>query len=387
MSRATFHGFLRSNGAIGIRNHVLILSVTGLTGPTARRIGRAVAGTRVIATPYGSGLFGEDAELQRRALTAFGCHANVGAVLVIGATPPHVEHIAAAIAGTGKPVEALILDECDHDAITVTERGMRIAARMVREASRARRTEASLRDLTLGMECGRSDPSSGLVANPLVGCVVDAVVAAGGRAVFGETIEWLGAEHMLAARAVDADVAAAIKSAVLRRERHAVSAGLDLLGNNPGATNIAAGLSTIEEKSLGAIAKGGQSPIRGVIGIADAVPGPGLYLMDAPAYAPESVGGIVASGAQLMLFTTGVGNSFVSGLAPTIKISGNPVTARRLHEQLDFDASDVFERRASLSDAAERLQAVMLDVASGTLTWGEILDEGDDVVSRLGPAL
>jgi len=387
MTRATFHGFLRADGAVGIRNHVLILSVTGLTGPTARRIGRAVAGTRVIATPYGSGLFGEDAELQRRALAAFGCHANVGAVLVIGATPPHVERIAAAIAGTGKPVEALILDECDHDAITVTERGMRIAARMVREASRARRTEASLRDLTLGMECGRSDPSSGLVANPLVGCIVDAVVAAGGRAIFGETIEWLGAEHMLAARAVDADVAEAIKSAVLRRERQAVNAGLDLLGNNPGATNIAAGLTTIEEKSLGAIAKGGQSPIRGVIGIADTIPGPGLYLMDAPAYAPESVGGIVASGAQLMLFTTGVGNSFVSGLAPTIKISGNPVTAGRLHEQLDFDASDVFERRASLHDAAARLQAVMLEVASGTLTWGEILDEGDDVISRLGPAL
>jgi altronate dehydratase large subunit len=124
-----------------------------------------------------------------------------------------------------------------------------------------------------------------------------------------------------------------------------------------------------------------------VIAIAEALPGPGLYLMDAPAYAPESVGGLVASGAQLVLFTTGVGNSFVSGIAPTIKVSANPVAARRLGEQLDFDASDVFERKASLAEAAARLQEVVLDVASGTLTWGEILDEGEDVVSRLGPAL
>ena len=162
---------------------------------------------------------------------------------------------------------------------------------------------------------------------------------------------------------------------------------MDLLGNNPGPTNIAAGLTTIEEKSLGSIAKGGRAPIRGVIEIADRVPGPGLYLMDAPAYAPESVGGLVASGAQIVLFTTGVGNSFVSGIAPTIKICANPVATRRLGEQLDFDASDVFERRATLEEAAQRLQTVMLEVASGTLTWGEILDEGEDVVSRLGPAL
>jgi altronate dehydratase large subunit len=346
-----------------------------------------VPGVRVVTTPFGSGLMGEDAEVQMRALTAFGCHPNVAATVVIGATPPQVERIAQSIARTGRPVEALIFDECEHDAITLTERGMRTAARMLRDASRLQRTPASLGDLFLGMECGRSDPSSGLVSNPLVGCVVDAVVAAGGRALFGETIEWLGAEHLLARRAVDASVAQAIEAAVVRRERTAVAAGLDLLGNNPGPTNIAAGLSTIEEKSLGAIAKGGRSPIRGVIGIADPVPGPGLYVQDAPAYAPESVGGLVASGAQLVLFTTGVGNSFVSGLAPTIKISANPVAVRRLREQLDFDASDVFERKASLEEAAARLQSVVLDVASGMLTWGEVLDEGEEVVSRLGPAL
>ena len=382
-----FDGFRRGDGSVGVRNHVLVMSVTGLTSPTARRIGRAVPGARVITTPYGSGLLGDDAALQRRALTAFACHPNVAAALVIGGAAPSVEAIASDVATTGKPVEALVLDDCEHDAITVTERGTRIAARMLRDASRARRTRVSLAELCVGMECGRSDPSSGLVSNPLVGSIVDAVVETGGRAVFGETIEWLGAEHLLARRASDDSVARAIREAVLRRERASVDAGIDLVGNNPGPTNVAAGLSTIEEKSLGAIAKGGRAPIRGVVGIAEPLPGAGLYLMDAPAYAPESVGGLVASGAQIVLFTTGVGNSFVSGIAPTIKISANPIAAGRLREQLDFDASDVFARKVSLADAAARLQDVVLDVASGTLRWGEVLDEGEDVVSRLGAAL
>ena len=387
MTALEFDGFRRADGKVGTRNHVLILSVTGLTGPTARRIGLAVPGARVITTPYGSGLFGDDAALQTRALAAFGQHPNVGAALIIGASPPQVKQIADVVAKTGKTVEALILDDCDHDAITLTERGIRIVARLMLEVSRQRRTRVALSELFLGMECGRSDPSSGLVANPLVGRVVDALIDAGGRAVFGETVEWLGAEHLLKARAENAEVAHAIEQAVLRRERAAIDAGLDLLGNNPGPTNIAAGLTTIEEKSLGSIAKGGRSTIRGVVGIAEPLPGPGLYVMDAPAYAPESVGGLVASGASLVLFTTGVGNSFVSGLSPTIKISANPVATRRLGEQLDFDASAVFERRESIVDAATRLLALVLEVASGTLTWGEILNEGEDVVSRLGPAL
>ena len=386
--RTTFEGYRRADGTVGVRNYTLVMSVTGLTGPTARRIARSLVGSRVITTPYGSGLIGEDAELQVRALTGFACNPNVAAALVIGGTGPHVTRIAEAVASTGRPVEALILDECDHDAITLTERGIRIGARLMREASRARRSTASARELFIAMECGRSDPSSGLVANPLVGKVVDAIIAAGGRALFGETIEWLGAEHLLAARAADAQVAQDIVAAVQRREQAAVAAGMDLLGNNPGPTNVAAGLSSIEEKSLGSIAKGGASPVRGVVDIAQRPPAlPGLYVMDAPAYAPESVGGFVAAGAPIVLFTTGVGNSFVSALAPTIKISGNPDACARLHEQLDFDASAVFARRETVASATERLHDLVLDVASGMLTWGEILGEGEDVVSRLGPAL
>jgi altronate dehydratase large subunit len=226
-----------------------------------------------------------------------------------------------------------------------------------------------------------------MVANPLIGLVADRLEQAGAQLIFGETLEWLGAEHLLAKRAASTQVATELVAAVERREQLAKSKGEDLLGNNPGPTNIAAGLSTIEEKSLGAIAKSGSAPIAGVLALAQRPSGPGLYAMDASAYSPESLSGFVSAGAQMLLFSTGVGNSYVSLLAPTLKISANPRAAQTLMQQLDFDASPVFEGRLSASDAADALLNRLLDVASGTLTWGEVLGEGDEVVARLGEAL
>lgn len=210
-----------------------------------------------------------------------------------------------------------------------------------------RRTPVPVSALGIGLECGRSDPSSGLVANPLLGLVADWLVDAGGWAVIGETLEWLEAEHLLVSRARSPEAADAICRAGLRREQVAVAAGLDLTGSNPSPTNIASGLSSIEEKSLGNIAKSGQ----------------------------------------LMLFTTGVGNSYVSALSPTIKLSANPETTAALHEQLDFDASAAFLGRESLERAGAALRRRVIAIASGEATWGEILKEGDEVLSRFGPAL
>jgi len=192
---------------------------------------------------------------------------------------------------------------------------------------------------------------------------------------------------VLAQRAATPAIGDALVQAVLRREQLAASQGVDLLGNNPGPTNIAAGLSTIEEKSLGAIAKSGSAPISGVLPYGERPSVPGLYAMDAPAYSPESLTGFVAAGTQLLLFSTGVGNSYVSALAPTVKLSANPVATQTLREQLDFDASAVFLGTQSIDAAAQELLAVLIDVASGTRTWGEVLGEGDEAVSRLGEAL
>ncbi len=382
-----FMGYHRADGSVGVRNHLLVLSITGLTGPAARRIGRSIAGSRVVAMPFGSGIIGEDQVVHHRTLVGMGQNPNVGGVLVIGGHPPKVDQVAHDIGQVRKPVEALTLDECGHDGLILTDRGIRAAANMAREISRQRPEATPLSSLFLAAECGRSDPSSGFVSNPLIGRVMDQVIDAGGTAVFGETIEWLGAEHRLTSRAMDETVKQAIVEAVSRREQAAVEAGIDLMGVNPGPTNIEAGLSTIEEKALGSIAKGGSQPIHGVLGYAEAPSRAGLFVMDAPSYAPESLTGMIAAGATLILFSTGPGNSFVNSLAPTIKISANPETVKRLKEQIDFDASPVFLGHQDVASAGNDLSRLTLDVASGAATWGEILDEGEEVVSRMGPAL
>jgi altronate dehydratase large subunit len=382
-----FLGYARTKGRAGTRNHLLILSVTGLTGPTAVRIAERVRPSLCLGTPHGSGVIGDDGTIHDRVLKGFATHPNVGAMLVIGADPPKVDQIADAAANAGRPVEALSLDGCGHDALTLVDRGTRAAAGLLRDLSRQRRQALPLGDLFLALECGRSDPSSGLVANPLVGMVSDAVVTAGGTAVIGETTEWLGAEHRLVARAKTAKIAETIKTAVARREAMAIEAGIDLIGENPSQTNIDAGLSTIEEKSLGAIAKSGRSPVDGVLAYGEAPSASGFWLMDAPSYAPESLTGFAAAGANVTLFTTGVGNSYGSALMPTIKLCANPETAARLTQQLDFDASAVLDGEETPESAAERLQATLLDIASGNLTFAEILNDQGEVISRFGAAL
>jgi altronate dehydratase large subunit len=380
-------GYHRADGAVGARNELLVLSVAGLTGPCARRVAAALPLAKCVTMPFGGGLLGADRQLHIESLIGFGANPNVGAVLLIGSDVPKVQLIAQRLKATGKPVAAVCLDDCDHDVLTLSHRALRAGADLLHEISRNRRQSAPVSALCVGLECGRSDPSSGLVANPLIGLLTDRLVALGATAIFGESMEWLGAEHWLAARAVSPTVAQALTSAAARRASLAQAQGEDLLGNNPGPTNIAAGLSTIEEKSLGAVAKSGTASIQGVLRMAERPSKPGLYAMDGSAYSPESVSGFVAAGAQLVLFSTGVGNSYVSLLAPTLKICANPQAAAVLRNQLDFDASAVFAGHSTLHNAAEALMLLLLEVASGTLTWGEILNEGDEVVSRLGEAL
>ena len=382
-----FLGYVRPDGQVGVRNYLLVLSATGLTGPTGRRISQALPGAVFVAMPYDGGLLGEDRDAQICTLIGFGVNPNVGAVLMIGGNPPKLDHLAKEMSKSGKPIDSISMDECDHDAITLTERSIRVGAKLMLKISKQRRVSCPLSKIFLGLECGRSDPSSGLVSNPMLGLIADRIVDEGGKAVFGETTEWLGAEHLLAKRGATPTVEQAILDAVLDSETRAIEAGLDLTGENPGPTNIAGGLSTIEEKSLGNIAKSGSRPIQSVLKYAEAPATPGLHAMHAATYAPESVSGFTASGANLILFTTGQGNSFVNLISPTIKISANPDTEARIKEQLDFTCPDVFSGEVSLEDAAPRFLELIIDVASGTKTWGEVLGEGEEVVSRFGGSL
>ncbi|MBL8700860.1 MAG: UxaA family hydrolase [Alphaproteobacteria bacterium] len=382
-----FLGFRRADGRVGTRNHVAVLSILGLVTAPARRIAQAVRGTLLVASPYGRGQFGEDKLVHERQLVGLGRNPNVAAVLVVGADRVTADRVAAGIAQTGKPVEVVALDDVHEDSLALSALGIRCAAALVRAASRQRREPCAAADLFLGVECGHSDATSGLGANPLAGAAVDRVVDAGGKAVFGETVEWLGAEQLLARRAATPQIGQALVDAVARREAAVAATGFDLTGNNPGQENIRGGLSTIEEKSLGAIAKGGTRPIQGVLAIAEAPARPGLYVMDAPAFSPESLTGFASSGANLMLFTTGAGNSFCNALAPTIKISVRPDTAGHLPHQIDFDGSAILAGEEEIDAAGARLFALILAVASGERSWGEILDEGEETFIRVGGSL
>ena len=383
----TFAGYRRDDGRYGVRNHVLVLGLNGLVARAAMRIASGISGTVLFASPYGRGQFGEDSRAHTAQLVGLGRNPNVAATLVVGADRRVTDEIAHAVHAAGKPVATIALDDVHEDALELSIRGIRLAATLARDASRRRRVPAPLASLFLGVECGHSDATSGMVSNPLAGKIVDRLIDAGGTAVFGETIEWLGAEHLLARRAATPAIAQAIVAAVHRREQAIAATGVDLTGNNPGAENIRGGLSSIEEKSLGAIAKGGTRSIAGVLSLAETPARPGIYVMDAPFFSPESMTGFVAAGTQAMLFTTGAGNSYCSAIAPTLKISARADTIANLAAQIDFDASPAFAGREDLDAAADRLFALLLDICSGTRTWGELVGETNESVVRIGGSL
>jgi len=386
-SPRTFAGYRRADGRAGVRNHVLVLSPTGLTSAAATRVASLVRGTICVTSGYGRGQVAADAKLHFDTLSGLACNPNVAAVVVLAAGSDIVKTYVDAIASTGKPVRGFSLPDAHEDALVLVDLGLRAATQFVRDASMLRREPCGLNELCIAVECGHSDATSGLVCNPLAGLMTEAVVGAGGQAMFSETVEWTGAEHLLARRAIDADVADSIVRAVAARERAVRGTGADIRAQNPGPQNKAGGLTTIEEKALGAISKGGKQRISGLLQAAQRPPGPGLFLMDTPFFSPESMTAMIAGGAQIVLFTTGAGNSYCSLVAPTIKMSANPKTCALLTEQIDLAAADVVTGAATLETMGARAVDKLVAIASGTLTFGEIVGEGSEVVSRIGASM
>ena len=382
-----FYGYKRKDGSVGIRNKLLIISITGLTGPTSRKISSFLQNSLFIDNPYGGGVIGDDNLRQENAIIGFCKNPNIAAVLIISADPPKGNFIKSKLTKLEKPVTLLTLDECNHDGIKLFEKGLRAGAKLIKEISNNRREKVSLKKLMIGLECGRSDPSSGIVSNPIMGIVSDKLVYLGGSVILGETIEWLGAEHLLIKRAVSNKVKNKIINSLNAQMNFAKSKNVDLLGNNPGFQNIEAGLSTIEEKSLGNVAKSGTSKIQDLINWGEQPRKKGLNLMHAPSYAPESLSGFSSAGCQLILFSTGVGNSFNNHIAPTIKFSANPTACEKLSEQLDFKCSDVIQEKKSLQSSSNELWELIIDICSGSLTWGEVLTESSEVFSRIDKSL
>lgn len=379
----TFQGYQRPSGAAGIRNHVAIVSVMESCNTVVRGICGAVYGTVPITMPFMRGQLGQDLEITMATLAGMAKNANVFGVLVVGLEPVTSEALAAKIIPSGKPVEVVTI-QGSGGTIDATASGTRLAAKLVRQASALSREPCSLSDLIVGLECGGSDTTSGLASNPSIGRAADRIVAAGGAVVISETSEFLGAEHIFAKRAATPEIGEKFLDAVLGHERAIMAEGVDLRGANPTKDNIRGGLTTIEEKSLGAIAKAGSTPLVGVLSYGETPTGPGLYFMATPAPAVESLTALSAGGSQLNLFSTGVGNPIGAMISTTIKLTGNRNTAESFSDHIDCDVSGILEHGESIPEAGDRLFDYLVRVAGGELTSSEILGVRDTAVSRFG---
>jgi altronate dehydratase large subunit len=368
-----FRGYRRADGRVGVRNYVAVVPVSVTASAVAKAVASA-AGTGVRALPHQMPLSPSDAARTQieTVLEGVGANPNVAGALYValGTEDIPAEGLADAVAETGKPVETLEIREVGGTEAAV-DRGVELAETLGETAREARRETADTSELIVAMECGGSDATSGIAANPVVGDACDRIVEAGGTGLISETPEFIGAEHILAERCVDDEVREKLLSRVERREQMADLMGVDFRGAQPSPGNQEGGLTTLEEKSLGAIAKGGTTPLRDVITYGNRLPvGGGFVVMDSPGYDVESVSGKVAGGAQIVVFTTGRGSTTGNPIAPVIKVTGNPKTFQRMHENMDVDASRVLEGE-SVRTVGETLYERIHDVADGTLTAAE----------------
>lgn len=385
MTDMGFWGYRRADGSVGIRKHVAILAVMDSVNGIVRHLARLVKGTVAVPVWYGRGQFGADDVLFRRTQVGLAANPNIASVLVISLEKVSAEKVAGSIAESGKPVEHISVQDIGG-TVEALAAGIRKLVPLVEAASAERQEFVPLSELVLGVECGGTDTTSGIAANPALGYVADRVVASGGTVYLSETSEWMGAEQVLAKRAKSEAISGKIWAAVRRIEDSAISRGVDIRGANPVPDNIRGGITTIEEKSLGAIIKGGTTEIQGVLEYAIRAPGKGLYLMDTAAPAAESMTGLAAGGTQIILFSTGQMNIMGSLIAPTVKVTGNPRTAERLRDNVDLDVSPMLQGE-TLEAAGGRLLDFTLRVASGRLTKAEILGDEEIAISRIEPTV
>ncbi len=383
---ASFWGYERADGTVGTRNLIAVISVMDNCNPVSRAIADAVQGTVYLPGSYIRGQLGKDREITLKVTAGLCLNPNIAGVVAVGLEPRTTRELVDLLAASGKPVESVDI-QLAGGTINSIAAGTRAAARMARDASKQRRREFPLSKLLLGLECGGSDTTSGLASNPSIGVVSDKVIAAGGTAIITETSEFFGAEHLFAERASSPAVRDKFLDEVNALEKEIMALGIDLRGSNPTPDNIRGGLTTIEEKALGAMAKAGKSDLVGVLGYGDIPLRAGLHFMSGPAPAVESITGLAAGGCQVCMFSTGVGNPIGHPVATVIKVSGNRNTIEAFSDNVDFDVSAILEKNESISSAGERLMAYMLSVASGELTTSEVLRTYESAISRFGPSM
>jgi len=387
-SQITLHGYPRPDGSVGVRNHLLVLPTVACSCHVAAKIAEGVPEAVAIAHQHGCAQIGDDAKATFRTLAGTGANPNVGGVLVValGCEQWAAEAFAAEVRKAGKPAEVVGIQK-EGGTTKAIARGRELLRSLAERVLPQERQPCPLDRLVLAMECGASDAFSGLTGNPLVGEIADRAVAAGATVIVSETTEFIGAEHLLAKRGAIPEIGEEARKMVLDCEKICRFYGADLTGSNPSPGNIEGGITTIEEKSLGCLYKGGHSPIEEVLDYAVAPTGRGLALMDTPGNDVESLAGMVAGGATLVLFTTGRGTPLGCAVAPVVKIATNSALAENMADNIDFNAGLIADGRETLAEAADRLWALVLEVAGGRPTRSEVLGHREFGIRRTAPTL
>ncbi|MFF5356523.1 UxaA family hydrolase [Saccharopolyspora hirsuta] len=392
--RATFRGFVRPDGRVGTRNYLAVLTSVNCSATAAKMIARRIEASGVLddypnvdgvcplTHTLGCGHSGqgnEGFEVLRRALRGYAGHPNIAGLLVIGlgCEVNQVKSLTEDLRlPPGMPVHAMTIQELGGTKKTVAE-GVRRIEEMLPVANAYQRQTVSADKLVLAMECGGSDAYSGITANPALGAAADLLIRHGGTAVFGETTEIYGAEHLLTRRAVSREVGEKLVDRIAWWEKHVQIDGSSI-NNNPSPGNKAGGLTTILEKSLGAAAKGGTTNLVDVLQYAEPITGKGLMFMDTPGYDPVNATGLIAGGAQLLCFTTGRGSAFGCKPAPSIKLATNTPLYERMSDDMDINCGVIADGELTVAEMGEQIFEHILRVASGEQTKSEELGYGEE---------
>jgi len=379
----TFAGYHRSDASVGVRNQVVIMPTVYCANETARLIANRVDGVVTLSHPFGCDEPGPEPRYQGQVinnLVGIAENPNVAGVLVLGlgCEVLKARELTDRLAAAPKPVVSLVIQETGGTVKTV-RKGAEIVREMVEETKGFERDEVELSHLTLALDCGGSDATSGIAANPAVGAAVDMLIDAGGTAIFTEPGEMIGTEHILTRRAVNPEVRDRINRMVSNEETRWKALDIEPSWMSPG--NVEGGLTTIEEKSLGAIQKGGSTPICGVLEnsmrVLERPRRPGLYLQDGSGADVHGVTHMVAAGAQVVIFTTGKGSTVGYATAPVIKVTGNPRTFDHMEDDMDVNAGAIITGQRSITQVGEEIFRMIIRVASGEETKSESLGYRD----------
>ena len=381
-----FMGFPRRHGPPGIRNLVIILPVVAGAHVVAQRIASRVPGT--VAVPYlDDGVSGrEDEAMTDRVLIGAAAGPNVAALLLVNLADDGRDGRIADQAlkrSPGRPVETLSIEACGGSLRAIAT-GAERAQALMNAFSGVTRSEFPVSELIMAAECGGSDATSGMASNPTVGVAADILIDFGGTVCFSETTEMMGAEHILARRASSDAVARRIIEIVANVEKAANAVGATVAGGNPTPGNMAGGLSTIEEKSLGCILKGGTRPVQGVLDFAEPITGRGLWLMDTPGHDAVSVSAKAAGGSHLNVFTTGRGSPLGNAIQPVMKVCANAATVARMRDNFDFTAEAIVSGLATKEQLGRDLYRLIIETCSGRPVAAEIIGHYEFAIHHIG---